>query len=202
MTNTKLKIFAAIIVIALSGAAFWFFMLPDIEIFKSLNIETFKSLNFKSLNPENQRSTPLDQDLTGQVSEKSANMSETYSNSKYGFSFHYSKEFNTSEFSEGDRDVILVKDETGDGFQISITPFDEPGPITKERILKDIPDMRINSDKEISVGGEKALSFSSKEESLETLEIWFVHLGNLYQISAFASFEKQMMKILDTWRFQ
>lgn len=219
MTNTKIKIFIGIAVIVLAGGAFWFFLYSDVEIFKLLN---FKSLNietFKHLNSEDQRnigaSTPLDQDLTGQVSEKSAGMSETYTNSKYGFSFSHPKELNVSEFAEEgadstsspQADVVLA----GGVFQLLISPFDESEPITKARILKDIPDMAIADDKIISVGGfdgltaggVNALSFKSKDESGgETLEIWFVRNGYLYQISSFASFEKQILQILGTWKFQ
>ena len=128
-------------------------------------------------------------------------MSETYTNPKYGFSFNYSKEFSASEFTDGEADIILVKDVTGDGFQISITPFDESGPITKERILKDILDMSVGGGKEISVGGEKAFGFTNKDAAGETLEIWFVHNGNLYQISAFPSFSDKLEEIIKTWKF-
>lgn len=189
LSDKKLKIFIAIAVIALAGAAaFWFFLFRDIE--------AFKLLNFKSLNSESQR------DIGVPIGGESADMTETYTNQKYGFSFNHSKEFSVSEFAEGGRDIVLAKDATASGvFQILISPFDEPGPITKERILKDIPNMSISNEKEILVGGEKALSFKSKDESGETLEIWFVRFGNLYQISALPSFEKQMMEILSSWRF-
>lgn len=192
MTNSRIKILAIITALALTSAALGFKFLN----FKSFNIETFKSLNFRSLNPENQRQISIF------ISEKSEDMSETYTNHKYGFSFGYPKEFNISEFTEGEADVILAKDETGDGFQIFIKPFDEPGPITKKRILKDIPDIHISNDKEISVGGEKALSFTSQYVSLETLEIWFVHGGNLYQISSFPDSASKLEKIIKTWAFQ
>lgn len=177
MKNTKIKIFIAITVIVLAGAAaFWFFVPRGIET-------------------EGQR------DIGVSISDQSADMSETYTNSKYGFSFSHPKELNISEFTEGKIDVILVKDETGDGFQIYITPFDEQGPITKERILKDIPDMQISNDKEIFIDGESALSFKSKDTSLETFEIWFVYNGYLYQISSFASFRNKLEEIIKTWRF-
>ena len=89
------------------------------------------------------------------------------------------------------------------GFQIFIAAFDEPGPITKERILKDIPDMVISNEKEILVGGERALSFTSQDDlGNETQETWLVHSGNLYQISVFPSFEKELLEILKTWKFQ
>ena len=126
-----------------------------------------------------------------------------YKSDQYGFSFGYPKEFKVSEFNESGADVILIRDAAANSvFQISVSPFDEPGPITKERILQDIPDMPIINDKEISVGGLKALSFTNKNAALETFEIWFVHGGNLYQISAFPSFVGRLDKILATWKLK
>ena len=128
---------------------------------------------------------------------------EIYENGKYGFSFGYPKEIIVLEFTESNRDIILARDVTASGvFQISVSSFDESGPITKERILKDISNMRISNDKEISVGGEKALSFISQDASLETFEIWFARSGNLYQISALSNFGGELDKILATWKFQ
>lgn len=187
MKTVKIKIFIVIAILALAGVAFWFFMPRDIKT-------------------EDQRGigVPIGGESAGisPVSEKSADMSETYTNPKYSFSFSYPKELNASEFTEGNRDIILIKDETGDGFQISITPFDESEPVTKARILKDIPDMAIANDKIISLGGASALSFKSKGESGETIEIWFARNGNLYQISALPSFEDKMDKILETMLFR
>lgn len=220
MKNLQLKIFIAVAAVALAGGvAFWFFFSRGVETFKSLNfkslnIETFKSLNFKSLNPEDQRN------IGAYTSDQSADMSEIYTNSKYGFSFSYPKEFSVLEFIENNSDIILAKDAAASGvFQISVSPFDEPfdsaqgkpgppvvslsNPITKKRILKDIPDITISGDKYIDIGGEKALSFISKDNfGDEILEIWFVHNGNLYQISAFASFGDKLEEIIKTWAFK
>src|SRR3989344_1186592 len=101
-----------------------------------------------------------------------------YKNDQFGFSFGYPEGFN-------------------------ISAFDEPGPITKERILKDIPDMVISNEKEILVGGERALSFTSKDElGGETREIWIARGGYLYQITGYKNFEKELLEIMGTWKFQ
>lgn len=181
MKNIKIKIFAAIIAITLTGAAFWFFL-------------------YRGAETEGQR------DISVPVGGESADISETYANSKYGFSFNHSKELNVSEFADDNSDIVLVQP---GGFQVLISPFDESGPITKGRILKDIPDMKIINEREISVGGfdgltasgEKALNFISKDESGETLETWFVHNGNLYQITAEPDFASKLEEIIKTWRF-
>ncbi len=197
MTNTKLKIFAAIIVAVLAGsAAFWFFLFRDIETFKPL--ELFGGRADKSASDErsNQR------DISGW---------QKYENSQYGFSFSYPGSSNVSDFADSGGKMILFKNAASDnGFQIFITAFDEPfdstqgksGPITKERILKDIPDMAISGDEYVNIGGEKALSFISQDDlGGKTREIWAVHNGYLYQIKAYENVEKQMMEILSSWRF-
>lgn len=200
MRNTKIKIFIAIAVIVLASAAFYFAK----DRMTAIPFSDFFTVD------------------KSQKTEKADNVEiskyQIYTNPKYGFSFSHSKELNVSEFSEEGADVVLVKDATGDGFQIFITPFDElprlrsgqagppavssSNPITKERILKDIPNMVISNDKIISVSGESALSFKSKDESGETLEIWFIRGGNLYQITVLPDFEKQISQILGTWKFQ
>ncbi len=213
MTNFKIKIFAVITVLILIGGALYYLTGDRLLELRTWNLDENKPIS------DNQAPSSNDQAL----SSNDQALSSLYENLKYGFSFNYSKEFSVSEFTEGEADIVLIKDVTGDGFQISITPFDEPfdsaqgksGPITKERILKDIPNMRIGNDKEISVGGEKALSFISKDASLETLEIWLVRggppaglptgkageAGNLYQISAFPGFSRELNNILATWKF-
>ncbi len=127
-----------------------------------------------------------------------------YKNDQYGFSFSYPGEgFNVSDFTDSGGKIILVKNAASDnGFQIFIIAFDEPGVMTKERILRDIPDMAISGDEYVNIGGEKALSFVSQDDlGGKTREIWLVRGGWLYRIKAYESFEKQMMEILDTWKF-
>jgi len=200
MKNSRIKIFIAIATLVLAGGAYYL----------AKNRPTGK---------------PPAPEVQNQALSEGQKI---YKNIKYGFSFGYPKEFTISEFTESNADVVLISDAKASGiFQISVSPWDEPfdstqgkpGPITKERILKDIPDMRISNDKEISVGGfdkitasgetdstsspQKALSFISKDElGNETQETWFVHNGNLYQISALSSFEGELLKILATWKFQ
>ena len=192
MTNIKIKIFAAIIVAALAAGAVYYFA-------KNQNL----ALRTWNLAPSSDNQAP---------SSNNQAPSSEYKNDQYGFSFGQPDGFNISDFEEGGGKVILVKNVGSsvsnnsnnyeNGFQIFIAAFDEPGPITKERILKDIPDMVISNEKEILVGGERALSFTSQDDlGNETQETWLVHSGNLYQISVFPSFEKELLKIIKTWKF-
>lgn len=191
MKISKIKIFIAIAIVVLTGGAIYYFE-KNQQIIK-LWIAG-EPLGFARQDEPNLLRLNLNR----------------YKNNKYGFSFSHPKEYNASEFTEGGADVVLVKDETGDGFQISIAPFDESGSITKERILKDIPDMAISGDENIVVGGfdgltasgEKALSFISQDDlGGKTREIWFARGGYLYQIKAYENFEKELLKIIKTWKF-
>ena len=181
----------------------------------------------------------------GKVAELSQNDGAsvaTYRHPTLGFSFQYPKDFKVGLFPdgigetivvEGDANVAKVKpsqpsqDEglTFAGFQIYITPFDESGPLTFERVKKEIPDLvlegpqtielRISESSKSPLDGERsdftvpALVFFSRNESLgKTREVWFVYPespvpnGNyLYQITAHASFDEELSKIMATWRF-
>ena len=146
---------------------------------------------------------------------KSIEVQPQYKNDQFGFLFNHPEGFNISDFDDGGGKIILVKNvgssvsnisnisnNSEEGFQIFIAAFDEPGPITKERILKDIPDMVISNEKEILVGGERALSFTSQDDlGGETREIWLVHGGFLYQIKGYKNFEEELLEILNTWKF-
>lgn len=143
------------------------------------------------------------------VEEEKNELKNTYKNSQYGFSFQYPDEFKIAEFTEGDfGDIVLAQGPSENsvqaGFQIFITPFDEPaGPITKERILQDEPSMIVENGQLIQLpSGIQAFAFLSKNQSLgNTLEVWFVRDGYLYQISTYASLVEFMTKILGTFSF-
>src|SRR3989344_3965571 len=42
-----------------------------------------------------------------------------------------------------EEELITIENGEGAGLQIFVTPFDEPGPITEERIREDLPDAEI-----------------------------------------------------------
>jgi len=191
MTNIKIKIFAIIIAAVLAAAVIG-------------GLVAYKPYTFYMTDTS---------DTTDKTDPQSAPLAARYENDQYGFSFSYPEGFNISDFEEGGGKVILVKNVGSsvsnnsnnyeNGFQIFIAAFDEPGPITKERILKDIPDMTIGGEQYIDIGGERALSFTSQDDlGGETREIWMVHGGYLYQIKGYKNFEEKMIEVLKTWKFQ
>jgi len=167
------------------------------------------------------------------ASDDSSDFSEKYINEKHGFSFNYPKDIVISEFAEGEQGNIILGQwageqasepsqssaerlrrggsETGSepdkkfAFQIFISEFDEPGPITAERIKQDLPEMAVEEPIHVIITKSKltALIFHSQEEGLgKTREIWFVYNNYLYQITAYAGQDRLIGRVLEGWEFE
>ena len=135
----------------------------------------------------------------------SENLSETYKNVTYHFSFDYPKGLKPSAFRSPDNsgDVILVADlQTGIGMQIFISPFDEPASVfTVERIKKDAPSLIINNPKSFSIGSGNGVAFFDSNEANANRQVWFVVGKYLYQITAPKRFDNTLQRILNTLKF-
>jgi hypothetical protein len=138
---------------------------------------------------------------------------EVYQNQNYGFSFRHLAEMSVSEIPEDTGFMVLVQS-GGEkkSFQIFVLEYDEPGPITPERIKRDLPRMNMENPTPVKIGTDKtidALIFFSDHPSLgKTREIWFVwppdpypHGNYLYQITTYADMDNFIGSILDTWKF-
>lgn len=131
---------------------------------------------------------------------------QNYENTDYGFSFSYPDGFDIREIDEDPGFTVLAEgkpaspSQGGENkiFQIYINSFDEEGPITPERIKKDIPDIQIKQSQNFSLDGRDALAFMTDEN----IEVWFVYGGNLYQATALKAFTDDLSKILATWKFE
>jgi hypothetical protein len=136
--------------------------------------------------------------------DNSSNVAGKYNNSFYGFSFDYPEKFKVTEFGDEDNKTILIKDANDNfKFQIIVSYFDEPGPLTKERILQDLPDLKMeNVQQKTLKNGDSVLIFlSDSSNSEKTREVWLIYNEYLYQVSALQSFDNELNKILATWRF-
>lgn len=124
-----------------------------------------------------------------------------YTDKKYNFSFDYPAFVTVGSFKEGVGDMILIQTKDGkESAQIYIIPFDEPVAISKERILKDLPNMVIKDERNGAVGGHPAIAFLGKHETLgDTYEIWFTRDGSLYQIMTKVSTAQFLIDIIKTW---
>lgn len=108
----------------------------------------------------------------------------TYTNSEYGFSFPYPADFHVSEIDDENSKEILFTGRFGQGIDILITPFDEDGPLTRERIAQDVLTLQMNDVVESETwDGIPIVRFTTPGPTGEIGEIWFSHQGNLYQIA-------------------
>jgi hypothetical protein len=154
--------------------------------------------------------------------ESNQETSERYENDKYGFSFIKNTDFNVTSFPENGGDMFLINGSKEKTFQIFVLPFDETTEeyamhggtlhttITPERILRDLPQMKIEDPKEIEINGIPALLFWSEEESIgKTREVWMVHpsepylYGNyLYQVVADAENDSYLSNLMGTFKME
>jgi hypothetical protein len=137
--------------------------------------------------------------------QKNKETSFSYTHPLFGFTFSLPEKFSTGTFPEGEGEMLMVKltGEQNRQTQIYVTDFGEPGPLTAQRISKDLPDMAVEQPVDILVNGEQAVAFVSTSGAGEkTREVWFVHAGHLYQISSILQSEKMASDMLSSWKWE
>ena len=142
-----------------------------------------------------------------------------YKHSSPDFSLNYPKELKIDNYKENEGETIVFthprnsevsKPEGKIGFQIYITPFDDGEALTRERILKDLPEAVIEEPLRVVVnpsapeeGRIQGLIFWSASEDIgRTRELWFIHGGFLYEITTYAHLDEWLAKIMDSFRFK
>src|SRR3989344_494480 len=135
-----------------------------------------------------------------------SDISTRYTDTRFGFSFGYPGQFNVGAFDDDNGRTVLVQRTEGggsEGVQIYIQPFDEQTAITKERVLRDLPDTVIKNPLTVKLARAAAgLAFDSFEPGLgDTFEVWFARAGQLYQIKTRAKDKGAVAEIFRTWRF-
>lgn len=129
-------------------------------------------------------------------------MEGRYYNERFGFSLLLPDGARASERMEGRGTVTITIEGTTDqrGFQIFITPYSEPV-ITKERFLADSPLGVYLEEEKTLVAGIPALSFKGQDQRLgDTKEVWFIHEGNLYEVTSLYADSAYLSEILTSWR--
>ena len=161
--------------------------------------EKFGTPSIPFFNNESATSTPKQLQIN---TPKTSNAPPRYYSLDYNFFLDIPKGFRFSEIQDNGGTVILAEGGNGKSFQIFITPFDEPGPLTPDRIKKDLPQKVILNPHAGTLDGTPALAFTSQDPGTgDVFEIWFVHSGYLYQISTSASFADTMQSFLQSWKF-
>jgi len=130
-----------------------------------------------------------------------------YSNPDYGFSFEYPADMQIMELDEVAGKIILGEGPQG-AFQIFIMPFDEPGPLTAERIKKDLPNLTMKNPSPSKINEVEAVSFIGSGGDIKTAELWFVspkdpypHGNYLYQFTTKLENANFIEEIMETWKF-
>lgn len=140
-----------------------------------------------------------------------------YHDDELGFFVDYPEGFNVNNLGEENMKVLVFSKtnshppaglpaqagEAEESFQIYVIPYDEPGPITPERILIDQPDIIMKDPQTVEIAGEEALIFYSTDPDIgDVREVWFVHGGHLYQASTYAKYDELLAKVMRTLTFK
>jgi len=127
----------------------------------------------------------------------------SYVSQSPAFTFVVPEEHTVGEFEErGGTMVVVQNTDTGLGFQVFVTPFDEDiTELTPQRIKQDVPSIVMQNPQQIAVSGNTGLAFVSQNSAFgKSREVWFVHSGYLYQMSTYIENEALLLKVLETFR--
>lgn len=133
---------------------------------------------------------------------------ERYKHPTYGFSFEKPAGYSVGALpNEAGGQTLIVQPTSNagtNGFQIYISPLDEPIELTPTLIKEQLPGTSVNNAQKIVLDGiGTGMMFASNNEAFggKSYEIWFTGKGNLYQISSYASFADTLQNIIGTWKF-
>ncbi|OHA83139.1 MAG: hypothetical protein A2408_01525 [Candidatus Yonathbacteria bacterium RIFOXYC1_FULL_52_10] len=137
-----------------------------------------------------------------EASSVTINTGARYVHTDKSFSFLYPEGFTPKLQSDGEDGEVVVLEDGEIGVQIAAIPFDEDIALTPERIKQDLPDLITERTEIVSVGGAQAVAFKSTNASTASSnEVWFVHAGKLYLVSAPSGSEALVSGIIKTWEF-
>ena len=106
-------------------------------------------------------------------------------------------------FDEGSgASTIIFQDVTSaQGFQIFIVPYSTPQ-VSIERFKMDQPSGVMQEPHDLNIDGAFATMFVGKDQLLgPTREVWFIHGGYLFEVTAPHSLDEWLGTIMLTWRF-
>lgn len=129
---------------------------------------------------------------------------EKYYNERYGFSMELPDGVRVHEIKEGrDSVTVRIEDELGGrGFQVFVLPYAKEE-ISEEQFLRDIPSGVRKQEEMLELGGVPAVAFISEDFRLgEVREVWMLHGGYLYEITAPLASDAWVESILQTFLFE
>ena len=126
-----------------------------------------------------------------------------YQNGQYGFSLLYPKDLKIAVFDDGGGASTITFQNTAEvkGFQIFVVPYREKQ-VSMERFHEDEPTGVMLHPTVILVGGSKATMFFSTSQTLgDTIEVWVIKNGYLFEITAPKLLDIWLANIIQTWSF-
>lgn len=126
-----------------------------------------------------------------------------YWNAEYQFSLFHPESFTVVEHPEANRagTIVFQDSESLAGFQVYVVPYFTTA-ITDEQFLKDMPSGVREDEHQVFIDGREFVVFRGEDGVLgETLEVWGIEYGFLYEITAQTGNEALMEDVVASWRF-
>lgn len=128
---------------------------------------------------------------------------KAYQSSLYHFSLYYPDDLTVSEQPGAYGSIVVLFEDqaTNQTFVIFIVPYDQPK-ITRQTFEMDEPSGVMNDPINITIDGASATEFLSTNPAMgASFEIWFLHGGFLYEVTAPQSLDTWLLQIMETWQF-
>jgi len=126
-----------------------------------------------------------------------------YENAAFRFRLLYPEELSVREYTESGNAMSATFEDpqTGEGFQIYVTPYGETQ-ITKEHFQLDIPSGVMKEPTDVIIGGVQGTMFFSKNSIMgDTREVWFINNGFLYEVVTYKQLDAWLGTVMQTWKF-
>lgn len=128
---------------------------------------------------------------------------QEYRNVAYRFSLLHPQELEVKEYPEGGNALTITfqNAKKQEGFQIFVVPYQE-SQVSEERFRQDLPSGVRTGVTDVTVGGVTGAAFYSANATLgETLEMWFIHEGFLFEVTTLKPLDIWLTKIMQTLEF-
>lgn len=165
----------------------------------SNNLPTYDNQSAEPVDNSDNASQPQSETGHDNVSQDEP---QQYINSKHNFLLELPAGYEVSELKEKNGDTVLIQG-PGTIFQIFVIMFDEQGPLTPERIRRDIPNLVIKNPQIADLDGAATIVFESYNPEVgETFEAWLINSGRLYQIMTKLNQKQSLIGLLERWKWE
>lgn len=127
----------------------------------------------------------------------------SYANQQYHFSLLYPPDLQMKQYGGGGNALTVAFQDpaTNKGFQVFVVPYDA-ATITKQRFEMDEPSGEIENSVNVIIDGVQAELFYSANATMgDTVEVWFINGGLLYEVTSYKDLDGWLGGIMQTWQF-